>query len=452
MTERLFGTDGIRGRVNHGAIRPHMFLRFGEALGKVVRQSHSQPSVLIGRDTRASGLMIQSAIESGLINAGVSVVRGGIVPTPAIGCLVPQLKASAGLMITASHNPASDNGVKAFGPDGFKLSTEQQDEIEALIQDTNAECFVDVAQMGIVSDQSELADRYVEFALSSVESGVSFKGLKIAIDAANGAARDLGHRIVTHLEGEIVASLGDTPDGANINKDCGAMHPERLQEAVKSSGADIGMAFDGDADRIILVDELGKVVDGDQVMGAIGLDYAARGLLKHNTVVATIMSNMGLELALEERGITLERTKVGDRYVVERMREGGFVVGGEQSGHIVLTDYVTTGDAIIAALQVLQIMVRKNQSASEVLSVFAPVPQVLKNIRYSSSDPLSASAVEAKLSDVKAGLGRSGRLVVRKSGTEPVIRVMAEALDAQDANQAVDDIIEAVLAADQASL
>lgn len=449
MTERLFGTDGIRGSVNQGAIRPHMFLRFGEALGKVLRQSSKEPSVLIGRDTRGSGPMIEAAIEAGLINAGVNVVRGGIVPTPAIGCLVPQLKVSAGLMITASHNPAPDNGVKAFGSDGFKLSSDQQDEIEALIQDLSVDCFVDVGSMGQVRDQSDLGALYAQFAKSSFDPSLSLSGLKIALDAANGAASYLAERVIAGLGGEIVASLGTEPNGANINLNCGAMHPEALQAAVKSTGADIGMAFDGDADRIILVDETGVVVDGDQVMGAIGLDFHARGKLAHDTVVATIMSNMGLELALEERGISLERTKVGDRYVVERMREGGFVVGGEQSGHIVLTDYVTTGDAIIAALKVLEVMVRKNAPASSVLSVFQPVPQVLKNIRYASSDPLSDLSVKQVLTDVTSRLGREGRIVVRKSGTEPVIRVMAEAVRSTDADSAVDEIISAVQSADR---
>lgn len=450
MTERLFGTDGIRGTVNQGAIRPHMFLRFGEALGKVLRQNSDEPSVLIGRDTRGSGPMIEAAIEAGLVNAGVNVVRGGIVPTPAIGCLVPQLKVQAGLMITASHNPAPDNGVKAFGADGFKLSSAQQDEIEALIQDLTVDCFVDVGSMGKVRDQSDLGAQYSNFAKSSFDPSLSLSGLKIALDAANGAASFIAERVITDLGGEVVASLGTQPDGANINLKCGAMHPEALQEAVKSSGADIGMAFDGDADRIILVDEKGVVVDGDQVMGAIGLDFHAQGKLVHDTVVATIMSNMGLELALEERGISLERTKVGDRYVVERMREGGFVVGGEQSGHIVLTDYVTTGDAIIAALKVLEVMVRKSAPASSVLSVFQPVPQVLKNIRYVSADPLSDASVKQVLSDVSSRLGRDGRIVVRKSGTEPLIRVMAEAVRSTDADSAVDEIISAVQSADLA--
>ena len=393
--------------------------------------------------------MIEAAIEAGLINSGVSVIRGGIVPTPAIGCLVPQLKASAGLMITASHNPAPDNGVKAFGPDGFKLSSAQQDEIEALIQDLSVDCAVDVSAMGRVSDQSDLDEMYVAFAKSSFDSALSLAGVKIAIDAANGASALLAEDVIKGLGGEVVSALGVSPDGANINKDCGAMHPEALAAAVLASGADIGMAFDGDADRIIVVDETGAVIDGDQVMGAIGLDYAARGKLSHDTVVATIMSNMGLELALEEKNLKLERTKVGDRYVVERMREGGFVVGGEQSGHIVLTDYVTTGDAIIAALKVLEIMVRRQRAASEVLSVFKPVPQILKNIRYASADPLAASQVKKVMSDVTDRLGRSGRIVVRKSGTEPLIRVMAEALEAEAANAAVDDIISAVQAADK---
>ncbi|MAK62011.1 MAG: phosphoglucosamine mutase [Ponticaulis sp.] len=449
MTDRLFGTDGIRGRVNTNAIRPHMFVRFGEALGSVLKSQSSRPQVLIGRDTRQSGHMIEAAIEAGLFNAGASTIRGGVLPTPAVGCLVPQIGADAGLMITASHNPPEDNGVKVFGADGFKLSAEQQTELEALIQNMSADLFADVGLMGAPENRYELSQIYVDFAKKTFSSSGSLSGLRICLDAANGAASGVAESVFAELGAEIVSSIASSPDGRNINAGCGAMHPEKLQDSVSQTNADIGIAFDGDADRIVIVNEKAEIVDGDQIMGAIGLEYARRGALRGNTVVSTIMSNMGLEFALAEQGISLERTKVGDRYVVERMREGGFVVGGEQSGHIILTDYVTTGDAIISALKILGIMTTENRAASEVLSVFEPVPQILKNIRYSSSDPLADTSVVAELTSVTENLGKTGRIVVRKSGTEPVIRVMAEAVEHDDAENAVDRLIGAISDADE---
>lgn len=452
MTDRLFGTDGIRGRVNQNAIRPHMFVRFGEALGAFLREQSDKPNVLIGRDTRRSGHMIQSAIEAGLFNAGANVYRGGVLPTPAVGCLVQKIGADAGLMITASHNPAGDNGVKVFGADGFKLSGAHQDELEALIQDASTELFVEAGLMGQSYERHEMAEVYVDFAKSTLSGVGSLSGVKICLDAANGAASNIAESVFSELGADIVSSVASFPNGDNINDGCGAMHPEKLQAAVSETGASIGIAFDGDADRIILVNEMGEVVDGDQIMGAIGLDYARKGNLKGNAVVSTIMSNIGLELELARHDISLDRTKVGDRYVVERMREGGFVVGGEQSGHIILTDYVTTGDAIISALKILGMMSERSQSASEVLSVFTPVPQILKNIRYSSDNPLADELVEAKIASVSSSLGREGRVVVRKSGTEPVIRVMAEALENEIADAAVDDILDAITEADQRAL
>ena len=449
MAERLFGTDGIRGRVNKGAIRPANFVRFGEALGYVLRKSEPSPKVLIGRDTRASGNMIQAAIEAGLFNAGVNVLRAGVLPTPAVGRLTSELDVQAGLMITASHNPAHDNGVKVFGANGFKLSAGEQEEIEDLIQDESIDCFVSVGEMGHATTDETLAGRYVQFAINSLSNGADLTGLKICVDAANGAGSGLAEQVFSALGVNVLSVLGSAPNGENINDKCGALHPEALQKAVLDTCSDLGLAFDGDADRIVLVDEKGGLIDGDQIMGAIALHYAKQGKLAGNKLVATIMSNMGLELALEDKGITLERTRVGDRYVVERMREGGFTVGGEQSGHIVLTDHVTTGDAIIAGVKLMEIVAAASSPTSEVLRVFDPVPQVTKNVRFESDDPLSHPGVTHIIDEVRGRLGRDGRIVVRKSGTEPLIRVMAEAISQVEAERAAADIVSALETADK---
>ncbi|MAP94571.1 MAG: phosphoglucosamine mutase [Ponticaulis sp.] len=448
MAEALFGTDGIRGRVNEGAIRADMFVRFGEALGFVLRQLTDSRDVLIGRDTRQSGAMIQSAIEAGLFNSGMNVVRTGIVPTPAVGHLTRETNMAAGLMITASHNQYQDNGVKVFGADGFKLSSEAQEQIESLIQNRSIDCSVDVAEMGTPLERPDLADVYIQHARQSVPPGINFRGMKICLDAANGAGSHLAAHILSELGADVLVS-GSDPNGQNINLDCGALHPEGLQARVVQEGANIGIAFDGDADRIIIVDEKGTLVDGDQIMGAIALDYARKGKLSGKTVVATVMSNLGLEAVLKQNGIALERTKVGDRYVVESMREHGFCVGGEQSGHIILTEHVTTGDAIIAALQILEIIAFTGKPASEVLTVFEPVPQVLKNVRYQSEDPLNEPGVATLLTETEEKLGDQGRLVVRKSGTEPVIRVMVEAYSEEQAESSVDAIISAIQKLDE---
>ena len=447
MAEKLFGTDGIRGTVNKGAIRPDMFLRFGEALGYTLCKAGDRPVVVIGRDTRASGLILQSAIVSGLLNAGADVALLDVLPTPALGWLTVQNGATAGLMITASHNPFHDNGVKVFGPDGYKLSGAQQDEIEAIIQDTGFDCTVPAERFGRLVDAEFDVSSYADFAVRTAGPDLSLGGLKVVIDAANGAGVSAAEPIFRSLGAEVMM-LADKPDGVNINSKCGALHPEGLSEAVRAHSAQIGIAFDGDADRILVVDENGEVADGDQIMGAVALDAKAQGRLTGDTVVATIMSNLGLEGALSREGIKLERTKVGDRYVVERLREGGFSIGGEQSGHVVLADHVTTGDAIIAAIAVLSIMVRESKKASEVLSVFEPVPQLLENVRYQSDDPLSDESVKARIESVSESLGDSGRVVVRKSGTEPLIRVMAEAYERKNAERAVSEIIAEIMKAD----
>ena len=442
MADRLFGTDGIRGKVNVGAIRPANFVRFGEALGKTLRRDNAaNVRVVIGCDTRTSGKMIESAIVSGLINAGAVADLIGVVPTPAVGLLTRTHGYSAGLMITASHNPASDNGVKVFGADGFKLSSELQAEIEALIQSEES-CHVDIAEMGTVAAVN-LSEVYAEFARTTVSKGITLAGLKVCVDAANGAGFNAAPEVLSALGADVVL-VGAEPNGHNINLKCGALHPEKLTDLVLESEADIGLAFDGDADRIILVDEVGHIADGDQIMGAIGLDFHHQGKLKGGAIVATIMSNLGLEVKLRESGLRLERTAVGDRYVVQRMREGNFNVGGEQSGHVILSDYVTTGDALISALQILEIMSRDGRKASDVLSVFEPLPQILKNVRYKDSDPLENSEIKLLIESVQEKLGKDGRLVIRKSGTEPVIRVMAEATRPEAAEKAVDDLVNAL--------
>ena len=443
MTERLFGTDGIRGRVNQGAIRPANFVRFGEALGYVLReQASDMPRVLVGRDTRQSGLMIEAAITSGLLNAGIAVESCGFLPPPGVGFLTKKHGYSVGLMITASHNPAADNGVKVFNADGFKLSSDIQRRIEELIGNGEP-CFVDVANMGHISDAGLLQEEYISFAQDSIGTVLTLDGMTVCVDGANGAGCQIVETVLTTL-GATVIMLGNEPNGHNINLDCGALHPEKLSLAVRANSADIGLALDGDADRLIFVDEAGAVIDGDQIMGAIGIDFKIHGQLKGGALVATIMSNLGLEGALRLHDIGLERTAVGDRYVVERMRAGGFNVGGEQSGHIVLADYVTTGDAIIAALQILKIMKRDDKPASEVLSVFDPVPQFLKNVRYTTVDPLSEPNIQSVIKEATSELGSNGRIVIRKSGTEPLIRVMVEAFENAAAERTVDYLVSEI--------
>lgn len=445
MTDRLFGTDGIRGKVNRGAIRPANFVRFGEALATVLRTADCpHPRILIGRDTRQSGLMIEAAIVSGLINAGAVAELCGVLPTPAVGFLTRHMGCNAGLMITASHNPPPDNGVKVFGSDGYKLPSEVQGKIEDLIQSAD-ELFVPHTEMGDVRRVDDGYSKFLDFAKATVNASEAWKRLTICLDGANGAGFRIAEELLYSL-GARVISIGVSPDGRNINENCGALHPGALQALVLEHRADIGIALDGDADRLIVVDEKGDEINGDQLMGALALDYHSRGRLNGNTLVATIMSNLGLETRLREAGIALERTKVGDRYVVERMREKGFNVGGEQSGHIILTDFVSTGDAIISALQIIDIMIRKGKLASEALQVFTPVPQVLKNVRYDDIDSLDSPSVQSTIESVSAGLGQDGRVVIRKSGTEPVIRVMAEATEQDAADKAVDTIIRSIMA------
>ena len=441
MAAKLFGTDGIRGRVNEGAIRPENFVRFGEAIGAYLSNKTKTPKVVIGRDTRASGLMLQNAIVAGLINSGVVVSLAGITPTPAVGFLTRRFGFDVGLMITASHNPASDNGVKVFAADGFKFSSEAQAEVEALIQSDDA-LHVSVDDMiEPVSDPS-LAKAYEEFALSVAEPN-SLSGLRVVIDGANGAGFDVGPTVFKQLGAE-VATRGVEPNGSNINFQCGALHPKDLAKKVVEQGAHIGLAFDGDADRIIVVNEKGDVIDGDQIMGALALELKSLGRLANSTLVATIMSNLGLEHCLKASGIELVRTAVGDKHVAEAMKTGGHSLGGEQSGHIILLDYVTTGDAVITSILLCEMLKRRKSLASEVFSVFEPVPQVLKNARYTVVDPLAAEVTQHAIADTETALSDQGRLVIRKSGTEPVVRVMVEANDADLAETYVTTLVELI--------
>jgi phosphoglucosamine mutase len=438
----IFGTDGVRGRANSWPMTPEVALRLGQAVGRVFRRGGETGRVVIGKDTRLSGYMIESALQAGLTSAGLDVFQLGPVPTPAVGMLTRSLRADVGVMVSASHNAFEDNGIKLFGPDGFKLTDAVEDEIETLMAG-----LPDLAAPDAIGRARRIeggAERYVEFAKTSFPKGLSLDGLRIVVDCANGAAYKTAPTVLWELGADVVP-LGVTPDGTNINAECGSTAPDACRRKVLETRADLGVALDGDADRLHLIDETGRLIDGDQIMALIATRFAEAGRLSGGALVATVMSNLGLERRLAESGIGLERTKVGDRHVVERMRVGGFNVGGEQSGHLVLSDYATTGDGLIAALQVLAGIVETGQRASETLRVFEPLPQRLRNVRYAAgAAPLAAAPVRQAIADAEAALGGAGRLVIRASGTEPVIRVMAEAetLDAVEA--AIGSVTEAV--------
>ncbi len=438
---RYFGTDGIRGRTNAGAMTAEMAMKVGMAAGAHFVRGEHRHRVVIGKDTRLSGYMLENALVSGFTSVGMDVVQVGPMPTPAVAMLVKSMRADMGVMLSASHNPYQDNGIKLFGPDGYKLSDADEMAIEALL-DAPA-MLAAPAQIGRARRVEDARGRYIHFAKTCFPEELRLDGLKIVIDCANGAAYQVAPSALWELGAEIV-TLGVTPNGTNINDKCGSTAPALLQETVVASGADIGIALDGDADRLIVVDEQGRIVDGDQIMALIGSSWAKAGKLRGGGVVATVMSNLGLERYLKGEGLTLERTAVGDRYVLERMRSGDFNVGGEQSGHMILTDYATTGDGLVAGLQVLAELVRQNKPASEVLHLFDPVPQLLKNVRFSSGKPLDAPSVKQAIADAEAELSGTGRLVIRPSGTEPVIRVMAEGDDAAQVTRVVDAICEAV--------
>ncbi|SPF81801.1 phosphoglucosamine mutase [Pseudoprimorskyibacter insulae] len=442
MTDTLFGTDGVRGRANSWPMTAEMALKLGAAAGRYFRRDKQEHRVVIGKDTRLSGYMIENALTAGFTSTGMNVFLLGPVPTPAIGYLTHSLRADVGVMISASHNPASDNGIKFFGPDGFKLSDDAEAGIARLLDKGVDPCAPE--NIGRARRFEDARGRYVEYAKTTFPRGKRLDGLRIVVDCANGAAYKTAPSVLWELGAEVIP-IGVEPNGTNINAKCGSTHPEAAAAKVRETRADLGICLDGDADRIILIDETGKVADGDQIMGLIATRWAEEGRLAGNTLVATVMSNLGLEQHLASKGIALERTGVGDRYVVERMRGGGFNLGGEQSGHIVMTDHATTGDGLIAALQFLGAMVETGRTASDLARVFTPVPQKLINVRYAAGKtPLDTDAVQSAIAAGEAALGTSGRLLIRKSGTEPLIRVMGEAGDLALLDKVLGDIVDAV--------
>lgn len=445
MSRRFFGTDGIRGRTNKSPMTAEMAMRVGMAAGQHFLRGDHRHRVVIGKDTRLSGYMIENALVAGFTSVGMDVVQFGPIPTPAVAMLAASMRADLGVMISASHNPYFDNGIKLFGPDGYKLSDADEMKIEALIE--NGEIpLADSAHIGRARRVEDGRGRYIHFVKSTFPAHLRLDGLKVVLDCANGAAYNTAPSTFWELGAELV-TIGVTPNGTNINDGVGSTAPLALQETVVASGADIGIALDGDADRLIVVDETGEIVDGDQIMALIGTSWARQGMLKGGGVVATVMSNLGLERLLASQNIPLIRTKVGDRYVLEEMKVRGCNVGGEQSGHMILSDYATTGDGTIAALQVLAALVESGKPASELLRQFEPVPQLLKNVRFSGGKPLEADSVKSVIADAEQELNGSGRLVIRPSGTEPVIRVMAEGDDGEQVKRVVERICDAVASA-----
>ncbi len=445
---KLFGTDVIRGTVNAHPMTSRIAMDVAVAAGHIFRKNLThRPTVLIAKDTRLSGYQIEPAMVSGFTSAGWDVLLLGPMPTPAVAALTRSMRADMGVMLSASHNPYKDNGIKLFGPQGFKLSDEVEAQIEATVERMGQEgpefALAEPDKLGRVRRLDGAAGRYMELVKASFPDDLRLDGMKVAVDCAHGAAYRIAPRILYELGADVIEHAVE-PNGLNINEQCGATAPKGLRLKVLETGADIGLALDGDADRLIVVDEQGRVIDGDQIMALIALNMKQTGRLQGEGLVTTVMSNLGLERFLEAEGMKLERTKVGDRFVLERMKALGWNVGGEQSGHMILSDYATTGDGMVAALQVLSVMVRQERKASDVLDMFAPVPQVLKNVRFSGTNPLETPAVQEVITAVEADFGSAGRLVIRKSGTEPLIRVMAEGDDAKAVEQAVDRICDAV--------
>jgi phosphoglucosamine mutase len=442
MTRKFFGTDGIRGTTNSEPMTAETALRVGQAAGAHFLRGDHRHRVVIGKDTRLSGYMMESAMVAGFTSVGMDVVLLGPMPTPAVAMLTRSMRADLGVMISASHNPFADNGIKLFGPDGYKLSDEAEGAIEKRLG--QGPRLAKSEMIGRARRIDDARGRYVQFAKDTFPEHLRLDGLKVVVDCANGAAYHVAPDALWELGAEVVP-LGIGPDGLNINDRCGSTHPELMQETVVASGADIGLALDGDADRLLVSDEKGQLVDGDQLMALIALGLHGRGQLKGDAVVATVMSNLGLERKLGGAGLKLLRTKVGDRYVLEEMRAKGCNVGGEQSGHIILADHATTGDGLVAGLQVLAALVEAKTPASALLRQFEPLPQLLKNVRFNGgAEPLEADSVRKRIAAAEAELEGKGRLVIRKSGTEPLIRVMAEGDDPALVERVVDDICEAV--------
>ena len=443
MTTKLFGTDGIRGTANRGNMTAEVALKVGMAAALQFRNGDHRNRVVIGKDTRLSGYLLEPALTAGFISMGMDVILVGPMPTPAIAMLTRSLRADLGVMISASHNPFEDNGIKLFGPDGYKLSDAVEAEIEANVADGMSENMIAPSKLGRAKRLYDAGGRYTEFVKRTFPRGQTLDGLKIVIDCANGAAYKVAPEVLWELGAEVIP-VGVDPDGYNINKGCGSTDTDYMCSQVVSHGADIGIALDGDADRLMVCDEQGAMVDGDQIMALIAKNWLDRDLLKGGGLVATVMSNLGLEKYLNRIGLNLERTKVGDRYVVEHMRANGFNIGGEQSGHIVLGEHLTTGDGLMAALQILAVVVASDGPASKVTRLFDPLPQLLKNVRYGIGQPLEDTLVKNAIKEGEARLSDTGRVLIRKSGTEAMIRVMAEGEDESLILSVVDNIVSAV--------
>ena len=437
-----FGTDGIRGRAN-ATITPELALRVGQAAGLAFRRGDHRHRVVIGKDTRLSGYMIENALVAGFTSVGMDTLLLGPMPTPAVAMLTRSMRADLGVMISASHNPYEDNGIKLFGPDGYKLSDDVEHEIEALIDGDLSGRLTSAAGLGRAKRVEGVHARYIEFAKRTLPRLLDFEGLRVVLDCANGAAYRVAPEALWELGAEVI-TIGVEPNGFNINREVGSTAPEALITKVRELRADVGIALDGDADRVIIVDEKGRLVDGDQLMAAIAKSWRDDGRLSQPGIVATVMSNLGLERYLDGLGLSLTRTAVGDRYVLEAMRQGGYNLGGEQSGHIILSDYATTGDGLLAAFQLLAVVKRSERSVSEVCHCFEPLPQILTNVRYKAGRPLENDAVAATIEAAREKLGASGRLVIRASGTEPLIRVMGEGDDRDLVAAVVEEIAEAV--------
>jgi phosphoglucosamine mutase len=443
MVRKYFGTDGIRGKANNGKLNAELAMRVGMAAGLVFQRGDHRHRVLIGKDTRLSGYLIENALTAGFLSVGLDVFLVGPLPTPAIAMLTRSMRADLGVMISASHNPYDDNGIKLFGPDGYKLSDEIELEIERLVDSDLSRKLALSPDVGRAKRIEGAQARYIEYAKRTLPKNLQFDGLRVVIDCANGAAYSVAPEALWELGADVI-SMGVEPDGFNINKECGSTAPEALSKKVREMRADIGIALDGDADRVVIVDEKGHVIDGDQILAVIAESFKEDGRLSKGGIVTTVMANLGLERYLGSVGLSLARTPVGDRYVLEHMRENGFNVGGEPSGHIILSDYTTTGDGFVAALEILSVVKRQGRPVSEVCRRFEPLPQLLRNVRYKTGKPLESLHVQKAINAATARLNGSGRVLVRPSGTEPVIRVMAEGDDPIAVEQIVDEIVGAL--------
>jgi phosphoglucosamine mutase len=442
MSRKYFGTDGIRGKANSSPMTAETALRVGMAAGRYFIRGDHRHRVVIGKDTRLSGYMIETALVAGFTSVGMDVLQFGPLPTPAVAMLTRSLRADLGVMISASHNAFEDNGIKLFGPDGYKLSDQVEASIEDLMDNGLEQGLAEPGKLGRAKRIEDAQARYIEFAKRTFPATQSLEGLRIVLDCANGAAYKVAREVLWELGADVIA-IGVDPNGFNINQECGSTFPQTMCAKVKESRADIGIALDGDADRVVIADEKGRIIDGDQILALIARSWSKAGVLKGGGVVATVMSNLGLERFLNAMGLKLARTAVGDRYVVEHMRENGFNVGGEQSGHLVLSDFATTGDGLIAALQVLSVIADSDQKTSDAVHLFEPLPQILKNVRYRAGvKPLESQEVATAIENGEARLAKSGRLLIRKSGTEPLIRVMAEGDDEKLVKMVVGDIVK----------